>query len=390
MFHPVRMLLACLFVCVACLANTSSSDAFLSSSTNLHSWIFDTSGSGGVDTQAEAVTVAKRHDVVIGASRYRQWLGAMKAAHPGIIVAEYHKGIAVDGSQLTWVKTNHPSWLLHSSSGGLLRSSWGTYLLDPGNSGVRAWQADYAKKAQAAGWSGVYLDSLGLYGLKSFGGHPIDPRTGSPYTTSAWIRDETGLATVVNNAITVPLLINGMRNGPDYWSTTSPLVSGIQAGEFEGCFRGATDRISDWPSSSEWLATVRALQDVQSKGRMALCWTKTWTSATSAQIAAWHDFTRASVLLANQGRVNFFFSGRTSDNGNTWYGDNSLAIGSPSGALSHTSGGVYYRAYSGGMVAVNPTGGSAPLSLGGSYRTTTGQTVSQITVAAHSAVILTG
>jgi hypothetical protein len=388
MSRPAWVLLALTLWAVFSFANASSSDAILVSSPGVHNWLFDTSGSGGVDTKAEAVTVAKRHDVVIGAARYKQFLPAMKAAKPGIVVAQYHKGIAVDGSKLDWVKANHPSWLLRSSSGGLLRSSWGTYLLDPGNSGVRSWQAAYARDAQAAGWSGVYLDSLGLYGLTAFGPWPVNPRTGAAYTTSAWIRDEAGLAAVVNNAISVPLLINGMRSGPDYWSTTSPLVSSIQAGEFEGCFRGATSRITAWPTASVWLATVRALQDVQSKGRDALCWTKTWTSATSSQIAAWHDYALASVLLANQGRAQFFFSGRRSDNGNSWYGDDQLAIGSPTGSLTHTAAGVYYRAYSGGMVVVNPTGASAPLSLGANYLTEVGQVVSKITVAAHSGVVL--
>src|SRR5262245_55749889 len=177
MSRPTRMLVALALAAVFSVANAPAGGAMPSSTPGVHSWLFDTSGSGGVDTQSEAVTVAKRHDVVIGAARYRQWLGAMKSAHPGIVVAEYHKGIAVAGDNFTWVKANHPGWLLRSSAGGLLRSEWGTYLLDPGNSGVRAWQADYAKRAQAAGWSGVYLDSLGLYGLTAFGPRPVDPRT---------------------------------------------------------------------------------------------------------------------------------------------------------------------------------------------------------------------
>ena len=142
MSRPTRTLLALALAAVFSVANASPSGAILGSSPGVHSWLFDTSGSGGVDTQSEAVTVARRHDVVVGAPRYRQWLGAMKAARPGIVVAEYHKGIAVAGNNFTWVKANHPDWLLRSPSGGLLRSEWGTYLLDPGSSGVRAWQAD--------------------------------------------------------------------------------------------------------------------------------------------------------------------------------------------------------------------------------------------------------
>jgi hypothetical protein len=152
--------------------------------------------------------------------------------------------------------------------------------------------ADYAKGQQAAGWTGVYLDSVALYGFSGFSGNSVNPRTGKVFTTSEWVAAETGLAQTVDNAISIPLLINGLRTGPGYWSDTSPLVSGIEAGEFEGCFRDA-------PSTASWLATVRALQDVQSKGRSALRWTKTWTLATAAQIDAWHNFALASFMLAN-------------------------------------------------------------------------------------------
>jgi len=372
---------------LACATAIPASASMITTTPNVHDWLFDTSGRGGVDTQAEAVTVAKRYDVVVAAQRYQPFLSAMKAAKPGIVVALYHKGTSTYGSDFTWMKANHPSWLLHTKSGSLLKSSYGTYLIDPGNSGVRAWQADYAKKSQAAGWTGVYLDSMGLYGFSGFSGSPINPRTGKVFTTSEWINAEEGLAAAVDNAITVPLMINGLRTGPGYFSDTQPLVSGIQAGEFEGCFRDATSRISAYPSTSSWLSQVKALEDVQSKGRSALCWTKTWTSATSGQISSWHAFALASFMLANQGHEYFFFSGHKSDNGNSWYGDDKVAIGNPTGALK-TSNGAYYRAYSGGMVVVNPTSGSVKVSLGATYTTSSGSHVSTLSVGAHTGVIL--
>ena len=110
---------------------TSSSSAMISSTSNVHDWLFDTNGNSAVNTQSEAVTVAKRYDVVIAALSYKQYLPAMKTAHPGILIAPYHKGTSVQGSDFTWIKANHPTWLLHTSGGALLKSSWGTYLIDP-------------------------------------------------------------------------------------------------------------------------------------------------------------------------------------------------------------------------------------------------------------------
>ncbi len=247
MSRSVRLVLAAALAAAFTLSSISSSGAFVSSQPGVHDWLFDTSGTGGVDTKAEAVTVAHRYDIVVAAQRYQPFLSAMKAAKPGIVVAEYHKGTSVYGSDFTWIKANHPSWLLHTPTGALLKSSYGTYLIDVGNPAVRTWMADYAKGQQAAGWTGVYLDSMGLYGFSGFSGSPVNPRTGKLFTTSEWIAAETGLAQTVDNAITIPLLINGLRTGPGYWSDTSPLVSGIEAGEFEGCFRDASAKISGLP-----------------------------------------------------------------------------------------------------------------------------------------------
>ena len=387
--RSVRFVLPAIICLLASITAIPASGAMITSTPNVHDWLFDTSGNGGVDTQSEAVTVAKRYDIVIAAERYKPFLGAMKAAKPGIVVALYHKGTSVYGSDFTWIKANHPTWLLHTKSGALLKSIYGTYLIDPGNSGVRSWEADYAKQSQAAGWTGVYLDSMGLYGFSGFTGTPVDPRTGQNFTTSQWVNDEEGLAAAVNNAITVPLIINGMRTGPGYFKYTSPLVNGMDAGEFEGCFRDQSAKITNYPSTSSWLAQVKALEDIQSKGRTALCWTKTWVSATSSQISAWHTFALASFMLANQGHEDFFFSGHKSDNGNSWYGDDKIVLGSPSGSLKSTSGGAYYRAYSKGMVVVNPTGGSLSVPLGAAYHLAGGAAVSTFKVAAHTGMFLT-
>ncbi len=367
---------------------SSSSSAMISSTSNVHDWLFDTNGSSAVNTQSEAVTVAKRYDVVIAALSYKQYLPAMKTAHPGILIAPYHKGTSVQGSDLTWIKANHPTWLLHTSGGALLKSSWGTYLIDPGNSGVRTWIADFAKTLPAQGWTAVFLDSMGLYGFTGFSGSPINPRTGKVFTNSEWIAATTGLAATVDNAVSIPVIANGLRTGPGYWSDTKPLAKGVQAGEFEGCFRDATSKISAYPSTSSWLAMVKALQDVQAQGRAAMCFTKTWTSATSSQVKQWHNFALGSFLLAQAGSEYFFFSGHKTDNALSWYGDDSIKIGGPTSGIT-TSNGVYLRHFASGVVAVNPTSSAQGVSLGSSYLLPSGSRSSQATVPAHSSLILT-
>jgi hypothetical protein len=377
-------------LCVTLMSSFSSSSvAMTSTSSDVHNWLFDTSGSTAVNTQSEAVTVANRYDVVVAALAYKPFLSAMKTANPGILIAPYHKGTSVQDADFTWMKSNHPTWLLHTAGGSLLKSSWGTYLIDPGSSGVRTWMADYAKTLPAQGWNAVFLDSMGLYGFTGFTGDPINPRTGKAYTTTQWITDTKGLAAAVGSAVSIPVIANGLRTGPGYWSDTKPLVGGIQAGEFEGCFRDATSRISAFPSESNWLAMVNALQDVQAQGRAAMCWTKTWTSATSSQIKQWHDFALGSFLLAQGGSEYFFFSGHKTDNALSWYGDDGVKLGNPTSGIT-TSSGVYLRHFSGGVVAVNPTSSAQGVSLGSTYTLPSGARAAQATVPAHSGLILTG
>ena len=145
---------------------------------------------------------------------------------------------------------------------------------------MRKWQAAFARQAVRNGWNGIYLDSMGLYAFNGFTGTPINPRTGKPFTSAGWLKATTGLAKAVNAAVPVRVMVNGLRTGPGYWKGTRVLLAGAQAGEFEGCFRDATSGISHFPSLDSWKATVKALIDIQARGRHAMCWTKTWTSAS--------------------------------------------------------------------------------------------------------------
>ena len=75
--RSVRFVLPAIICLLASITAIPASGAMITSTPNVHDWLFDTSGNGGVDTQSEAVTVAKRYDIVIAAERYKPFLGAM-------------------------------------------------------------------------------------------------------------------------------------------------------------------------------------------------------------------------------------------------------------------------------------------------------------------------
>ena len=354
------------------------------SGSGVHLWTF----SLAPITATDAISVAKRNDIVIGyASVYDPYRSSMHAAHPGIVMAPYMNAISVGGSNFRWVRTNHPSWLLRDGAGQLMRDRFGAYLIDPADPGVRQWETDRALATEAAGWDAVYLDCLGTYGLEAFGGIPIDPATGEAFTTTSWIAATRGLAITVDNAVDVPVIGNGMRDGDFYWSGNRVLLDGLQAGEFEGCFRTATSAIGAWPTLASWTAQVRALADVQARGRWALCWTKTWTASTEDQQLRWHDFALASFLLASARHAYFVFSGAKGDIPLTTWGEKKLAIGSPLSARQQ-QGVAWLRRFSTGISVVNPSGTGTTVSLGGTYVLPSGQLGTKLFVPAHTGRVL--
>jgi hypothetical protein len=382
-------LLGASVVALTLVAGTSSAGGFTLAIANVHGWLPDWHRSV-VNTRTEAVTVAKRYNVVVGQSKvYRPYLGAMHAARPHVVVAAYKSSISAGGENYTFVSRNHPSWFLRDRYGNRLHDSYGAYLINPKSLGVRRWTAKVAKRAQADGFDAFFLDSLGTYGLEAFHGTPIDPSTGVAFTPKTWLAATRGLAKRVNAAVAIPVIGNGLRDGSTYFSSSATyhLLDVLQAGEFEACFRAATFSASWFPSTTSWLRQVKALSSVQRRGRRALCWVKIYSSASSAQQQQWHDFALASFLLAQRGKAYFYFQGSTSENALSTWGDKSIRIGRPlTGRLA--SGNIYYRVYTHGMVAVNPTGISGLMQLSSSYMLA-GHAISSLTLPAHGGVVLT-
>jgi hypothetical protein len=377
---------ACLSLCLL-LVPASPGSAAIATGNGVHSWLFDGSKTV-VNTVSEAKTVARRNDIVVGVARYGQYLGAMKRAKPGILIAEYHKGTTVK-ADFAWVQTYHPDWLLRDTGGNLLESAWGGYLINPQLAGVRSWEAQYAKAQQAKGWTAVYLDAMGTMAFWGFPSRPVNPETSKVFTIAEWLHATSGLAAAVNNAIRIPLIANGLNNGSRYFAHTHVLDAGINGGVFEGCFRDATDPVGAWPSATEWLNQVRAIADVQSRGKLALCLTKLWAPATTAQKQHWRDFTLASYLLAKGSSGYYMFmAGRSQGALSSWNAD-WPAIGKASGGRVLV-GSLWERQFSGGMVAVNPSGTTHSLALHSTYLTAGGRAVSSITLAPHSGAILLG
>jgi hypothetical protein len=214
---------------------------------------------------------------------------------------------------------------------------------------------------------------MAFYGFKST---PINPQTTKPFTMDQWLTATTGLASYVDNAVSIPVIDNGLNDGTRYFENTKPLAGVGQGGVFEECFRDATDGISKWPSLTDWQNQVNAIADVQSQGKLALCVTKVWVSASDAQRNQWQRYALASFLLAKGSSADFMFMGSKSQTALATTNVGYPALGSATSARTQ-SGSLWVRYFQHGVVVVNPTGSSASTALGASYTDTSGRSVNQ-------------
>jgi hypothetical protein len=376
---------------------TVPAQAIIPSASGVHLWLFDPGNGTQVNTTAEAEAVARANDVVAAGAPYRPFLGAMHAAHPGLLVLRYRSGIAAKkGTQLQWVVANHPNWLARDAAGNMLTNSFGNALLDVSNPEVVQWQVSWAAGQAKLGWDGVYLDAVGVFGVEGFSGRPIDRSTGLPFTYDGWVGATRDLAAAVDAAIAQPVVTNGFRNGryfaglTDFATTfggTRMLVGAAQGGEFEWCFRRALDGPAEFPDPDTFALQLDALDQAQAGGHWAMCRTKLWQPATSSQRSRWHDFALAGFLLADQGHAYFHFYGSRDASPFADWGESGLAIGAPVELRRRVSG-VYLRRYQAGIVVANPTGAAVTVSLGGSYRLPGGSSGTSLRAGADRGYVL--
>jgi Hypothetical glycosyl hydrolase family 15 len=347
---------------------------------------------GDHTTTARAVAEARRFQV-IGAHpwTYRGEVGAMRGAVPGLTLLAYLNGTLAQRDQ---GHAYPSSWYLRDADGEKVRSrQFGNFLMDPRNPG---WVADRTARCRRllreSGFDGCLLDMLGTAPTQVgyVTGAPIDPETGLPWTPAAWLAATASLATSVHRGVPDATLIgNGLGDGARYFDHTAPsaqILAGLDGGIAETWLRTSGQPVDRYPSVQRWKKDVDLLQATD---KSVFVETKLWTRSTAQEQAAWHVFALASFLLGTGGNAYFAFSGARKDSGVT---PDELAahlrIGSPVAPYGQLDG-VYRRTFSNGTVVVDPSSEPSTIDLGADYRDVAGNVVRSVTLAPHSAMILT-
>ena len=356
-------------------------------------WMKNGSGNTNWDPgRTLAVRQARAFDVIVAhVGTYDNYVGAMKAANPNVRIFVYVQGMFATEGNLP------SSWYAHSGSGAKIKSeSFGTYLMNPKSSGWRDSRlAECRQKLNASHYDGCFLDSLGPTGVngESVTALPINPSTNHAYTRREWLSSTVTVASRVKSALSpVPVLMNGLVDGPGYFNSSGPtetLLGGALGGMSEAFIRAASSGCTKYKGETAWKDDVDMLADVgnRSSGNIALAITKVWSSASASQITSLHRYALGSFLLGYRPGHAYFQFRSDHELTKPWSYEN-VVLGNPTSAYTHVNG-LYVRSFQYGKVIVNPTTSSHSVSLSRRYVDLSGNYRSNsISLGGHSAQIL--
>jgi len=351
---------------------------------------------GGDSTQqtyseAEAVALAQRYDVIIGLRwTFTSHLAAMKAANPGLTIFVYMNGAMSKPAD----RASMPeAWFMHDANGNRVRNiHFDLMYMDVGNAGWRNWVAQRCNDwLGLSGFDGCWLDDMGAGNIgKNLSAWPIDPRTGQPITEYDWITyasQEIDVVAATNPGTLVSC--NGLNSGSKYFLPVGAgrLLDTSDAATAEGWLRTSRNPASTFRSVTRWQQDVDMLVHAGQRGKTVLAATKLWAGSTTNQRSQWRKYTYASFLLGTDGYQFLFFSATAPGKPDPVHAMDSYNLGTPTEAYALRNG-VYQRRFTAGLAIVNPGESSVTVTLDGSYRLPGGQVVTTVTMPPHTGHVL--
>lgn len=347
---------------------------------------------------SELKTIGRSSDIVTGLSvQIRQYGARLRGANPRLRMFVYVNGMFAQSNQASAFPN---SWYLHDAGGHKITSgTHGNYLMNPfsrkRSHGVRGWAAYVThqcvvKRREARFARGCFLDQMSSAGNTGFvSARPINPRTHRPFTMRGFM----GAVNRVGNAAArrMPIIGNSYESGARYIKNSTRRVNRSHMSAFEAeHWLGATQP-RDAQTLKTWKQNVQMLMSAQRHHKGVLV----GFGDMASNLPQWQAYVVASMLLGNNGHVWVHFD--APGNGPaSWQLNTPLMrahIGRPlrtarkvGGYLKH---GVYRRAFSKGLVIVNPTARTVVVHLRRPARLTSGRRVTRVTAAPFSGVVLT-
>jgi hypothetical protein len=282
----------------------------------------------------------------------------------------------------------HPDWILKDSSGNKLFIPYGCYggtcpqyAADIGSS---AWRQYFISKVQsliAKGYKGVFVDDVDMdINVGNGNGQdvaPVDPRTGQLMTDTVWksyfadfmeqLRAALPGVEIVHNAV-------WFAGGGLHDASNPYIAREMKAADYIDIERGLNDGgLTGGTGTWSVYALMRYVDRVHSYGAHVL-YQSYATDVASA------EYNLAGYLLTNDGGDMVSTTGLGLPD--SWWSGYDTNIGDALGAR-YLWNGVWRRDFTGGFVLLNEPGSTTKtFDLGGTFKNTSGQSVTSVTLGA--------
>jgi hypothetical protein len=348
--------------------------------------------SSAASTADFSLTPARRDFVILQqweSERARQ----LKLANPNLKTLMYQNLSGLTsrderGYGSTGVSTQeadaNPAWYLRNTDGQRFTFKYydWIYAADIGDAAYqRRWADNVLAKLAAGPWDGVFMDDTN----PTITGH-YDPARVAKYPTDAQYAAATGsaLASIGPRLRAAgKLVIPNFGRWRAYRSTVDPWLDHV-SGAMDEMFGKWGDTTPDvgFIVGNEWKRQLGEIALAESKGKYFLGVSHSLNTDARAARYGW-----ATLLLAAAGRSRFTHHGDYVNE--TWFPEYELPIGEPTGASTEDASGVHRRAFTNGLVVVNPTTAAVTVSFGGSYSGSGLSAATGATMPSGSALVLT-
>ncbi len=343
-------------------------------------------------TDADFTQTAARSNVVILQEWEKAKLHSLKAANPAMKVLMYKNLSSMmdateNGNAGTGVTMQeaavHPDWFLLDTSDHQRFNFWGygyLWAADIGNRSYQdAWAANVGAKLREDSWDGVFVDDTNPtmqyhYDVDQVAKYPSDATysaaTGSALRVIGPLLKAQGKLVIPN--------FGAWRNYREAVSSWLPYVSGGMEEQFT---KWGNDPSTGYMTGSDWDSQLAVLKETQAAGKYSLIVSHSTSQDADAARYGW-----ATTLLAGTGKASFALA--EDYHGESWFPEYDYDLGKAVGVETKLSSGVHKRVFERGIVLVNPTLGSVPVSFGSRYRGSGLSLRSSTTMAPHTGLIL--
>ena len=326
-----------------------------------------------IDTNAATAAYAPARDDVVILQQYQaSRVPQLKAANPNLKVLMYKNlsGMTerttsgfVSGGVATQDAAAHPEWYLLNTSGQRFTSqnfSW-VWMADVGSASYQQrWADNVLGEVAAGGWDGVFMDDTN----PTMSWHYDVSRIAKYPTDTAWQAATRSALVSIGSRFRAAgkLVVPNFSNQKSFPAVIKDWMGLVDGGMNEQFLKWGTTTTGpeSYDPPDYWELQLKQMKEAEAAGKYYLGITP---STATDRAAARYGF--ATMLLAGGGKVQFALHNDYTNE--RWFDEYDYTIGTPTGVEVKDASGVHHRAFSNGLVYVNPTASAVQVSFGGAY-----------------------